>query len=114
MTDPLLSSARVLDGLFYSGVVVVEGDSDVRFYQWVSNKLDASVNIHFVNADNKQTVPRITQTYRDMAVPCVGIVDFDVLNDRSEFQRQLAVLEFDDTGVRTRAGRERRVSQGRW
>jgi hypothetical protein len=36
VTDPLLSSARVLDGLFYSGAVVVEADADARFYHTVS------------------------------------------------------------------------------
>ena len=31
--DPLLSSARVLDGLFYHGAVAGEGDRDARLYQ---------------------------------------------------------------------------------
>ena len=89
VTDPLLSSARVLDGLFYSGVVVVESDSDARFFQMVSKKLKPNADLHFVNADNKQTVPKIAQLYREMGVRCAGIVDFDVLNDRSEFLKQL-------------------------
>jgi predicted ATPase len=58
VNDPLLSSARVLDGLFYSGVVVVEADSDGRFYQTASSKRRNNIDLHFVNADNKQTVPR--------------------------------------------------------
>lgn len=96
VNDPLLSSARVLDGLFYSGAVVVEADSDARFYHSVSNKLRTDIDIHFVNADNKQTVPRITKMYRDMGVRCVGVVDFDVLNNRVEFERQLEALAFSD------------------
>jgi ABC-type transporter Mla maintaining outer membrane lipid asymmetry ATPase subunit MlaF len=95
VNDPLLSSARVLDGLFYSGVVVVEADSDGRFYQTASNKRRNNIDLHFVNADNKQTVPRITKLYRDMGVRCVGIVDFDVLNDSLEFKKQLEALELD-------------------
>jgi hypothetical protein len=90
--NPLLSSARVLDGLFYSAAVVVEADSDVRFYHAVSNKRRADLDLHFVNADNKQTIPRITKMYRDMGVRCAGIVDFDVLNDRAEFTQQLQAL----------------------
>jgi len=56
VNDPLLSSARVLDGLFYSGVVVVEADSDGRFYHIASDKRRNDIDLHFVNADNKQTV----------------------------------------------------------
>ncbi|MGM3304389.1 ATP-dependent nuclease [Anabaena sp. WFMT] len=87
VNDPLLSSARVLDGLFYPGVVVVEADSDARFYHTASNKLKNDIDFHFVKADNKQTVSRIIQTYQHMGVSCAGIVDFDVLNDRAEFEK---------------------------
>lgn len=96
VNDPLLSSARVLDGLFYSGAVVVEADSDARFYQTTSRKRRAEVDFHFVNADNKQTVPRIAKMYRDMGVRCAGIVDFDVLNDSAEFKKQLEALALNE------------------
>ncbi|WP_375512444.1 ATP-dependent endonuclease [uncultured Nostoc sp.] len=99
VNDPLLSSSRVLDGLFYSGVVVVEADSDGRFYQTASNKRKNNIDLYFVNADNKQTVPRITTLYRDMGVRCVGIVDFDVLNDPAEFKKQLEALKFSQEGI---------------
>ena len=92
MKDPLLSSARVLDGLFYPGVVAVEADSDARFYQTGCNKCRNDIDFHFVNADNKQTVSRITQTYRYMGVRCAGIVDFDVLNNQAEFNKHLESL----------------------
>ncbi len=91
--DPLLSSARVFEGLFYSGAVVVEADSDARFYHAVSKKMRPDLDLHFVNADNKQTVPRILKLYRQMGIPCAGIVDFDVLNEKVEFMRQMTELE---------------------
>jgi predicted ATPase len=91
--NPLLSSARVIDGLFYSSVIVVEADSDSRFYHAASSKYRNDIDFHFVNADNKQTVPRIREIYRRMGVRCVGIVDFDVLNNHSEFKKQLESLE---------------------
>ncbi|MBV8280175.1 MAG: ATP-binding protein, partial [Verrucomicrobia bacterium] len=84
-SDALLSSARVFDGLFYHGVVVVEGDRDARFYQIGADKLKSGLDIHFVNADNKQTVPRILTLYKEFGISCSGIVDIDVLNDSSEF-----------------------------
>ena len=93
VSNPLLSSARVLDGLFYSGVVVVEADSDARFYHTASNKRKNDIDLHFVNADNKQTVPRITAFYGDMGVRSAGIVDFDVLNNQEEFKKQLEALK---------------------
>ena len=99
VNDPLLSSARVLDGLFYSGVVVVEADSDGRFYQTACAKRRNDLDLYFVNADNKQTVPKITTLYRKMGVRCVGIVDFDVLNDSAEFKRQLEALDLSETAI---------------
>lgn len=99
VNDPLLSSARVLDGLFYSGVVVVEADSDGRFYQTACAKRKNNLDLYFVNADNKQTVPKITTLYRNMGVRCVGIVDFDVLNDSAEFKRQLQAIELSEIDI---------------
>ncbi len=92
-TDPLLNSSRVFDGLFYAGAVIVEADSDARFYQLVSSKMNPGMDLHFVNADNKQTVPRIAKLYHQMGIPCAGVVDIDVLNEKNEFERQL--LDFD-------------------
>jgi predicted ATPase len=101
VSDPLLSSARVLDGLFYPGVVVVEADSDARFYHTASTKRKNNIDLHFVNTDNKQTVPRITALYRDMGVRCAGIVDFDVLNNQAEFQKQLEALKLGEEQIAT-------------
>ena len=99
-TDPLLSSARVLDGLFYTGAVVVEADRDARFYQAVFKKRFPDVDLHFVNADNKQTVPKIVRLYRDLGVRCSGIVDFDALNDARDFESMLDVLAMDERNKR--------------
>lgn len=95
-TDPLLSSARVLEGLFYSGAVIVESDSDARFYHAASTMRREDLDLHFVNADNKQTVPRISELYRSMGVRCAGIVDFDVLNDHIEFVKHTDSIGLDN------------------
>lgn len=87
--DPLLSAAGVLDGLFCSGVVVTEADADSRFFQSVSTKINSGLDLHYVNADNKQTVPKVLAPYKKLGVRCAGIVDIDVLNDAGEFKRQL-------------------------
>jgi AAA domain, putative AbiEii toxin, Type IV TA system len=90
--DPLLQSARVLDGIFYPAAMVVEADSDARFYHATSHKLSPKADIHTVNAQNKQTVAKVASLYRKLGLRCAGIVDFDVLNNRGEFASQLDAL----------------------
>jgi len=100
-TDPLLSSARVLDGLFYAGAIVVEADRDARFYQSVFKKRFSEIDLHFVNADNKQTVPKIVKLYRDLGVKACGIVDFDALNNAREFESMLDTLGMSKSDKQT-------------
>jgi hypothetical protein len=57
--DPLLSSTRILDGLFYKGVVVVEADSDSAFYQRVARSARPGDEIHYAHAHNKQTIHKV-------------------------------------------------------
>jgi energy-coupling factor transporter ATP-binding protein EcfA2 len=85
MNDPLLRSSNVLSGLFAQSVVVGESDTDRAFYQEINSRLLSQKdprgieNAVFLNAQNKQTVPRILQLLRNMGVPASGIVDLDVL-----------------------------------
>lgn len=87
MHDPLLRSANVLSGLFSRSVVVTEADTDRAFYQEINTRLlskqDARgiENALFLNAQNKQTVPRIVGLLRKMGVPCAGVVDLDVVSE---------------------------------
>ncbi len=85
LADPLLSSARVFEGLFYSSVVVVEADSDARFFEAAVRRIDNELDTHFVAAENKQTVAKILRMYASMGVRHIGIVDFDMLHKRDEF-----------------------------
>jgi predicted ATPase len=94
--DALLASARVLDGIFYAGAVIVEGDRDARLYQFVSRMLRSDLDLHFVNTDGKQLVPRVAEIYRGFGVRSVGIVDFDVLNNADEFSAHLEAFGVDD------------------
>jgi predicted ATPase/DNA-binding transcriptional MerR regulator len=109
--NPLLSSARVLDGLFYSAAVVVEADSDARFYHAASLKREPNLDLHFVNADNKQTVPGIVKLYRDMGVRAAGIVDFDVLNDRAELGKSLQTLGLSTAEIQALLNEQQLIAQ---
>ena len=99
MNDPLLTSSRVLDGLFYEAAVVVEADSDARFYHAASVKRSPNLDIHFVNADNKQTVSRVVKLYRDMGIRAAGIVDIDVINDSKEMKSAFSELGFPEDTI---------------
>ncbi len=85
MQDPLLRSAGVLSGLFYKHVVVCEADADRAFYQEVNERLLATNDSRgapdtlFLNADNKQTIPRIVEPLRKLGIPTAAIADLDIL-----------------------------------
>ncbi len=91
--DPLLSSTRVLDGLFYRGVVVVEADSDSIFYQRVAAKIRSGDEIHYVHAHNKQTLAKVAGPYRKMGLPVAVVPDFDVLRDKTELRALLQAIQ---------------------
>ena len=73
MQDPLLRSVGVLSGLFYNHVIVGEADADRSFYQEINERLLAAGDDRgiphtlFLNADNKQTIPRIIRPFESWA-----------------------------------------------
>jgi len=87
MRNPLLRSAKILDGLFYDYVIVTEADADRAFYQEINERLlrfmpDLGIpNCLFVNWQGKQTEKTIIRPLRELGIPTVGIVDIDVIKD---------------------------------
>lgn len=96
VTDPLLSSTRVLEGLFYKGVVVTEADSDNTFYQRLFQKIGASDDIHFINAQNKQTLSKIVEPYKKLNIKCAMIADSDIIRNREEFKKTLMIHDDEE------------------
>lgn len=84
--DPLLSSTRIMDGLFYKGAIIVEADADAIFYQRISRQLSNADNFHIAHAHNKQTVAKVLPPYKLLGIPFSAIVDFDVIRVRNEFR----------------------------
>lgn len=84
---PLLRSVGTLNGLFYEYVIVTESDADRAFYQEINERLlqfspeRGIPNCLFLNAQNKQTIHEIVKPLREMGIPCVGIVDIDVVKE---------------------------------
>lgn len=85
--DPVLKSARVLDGLFYNGVVVTESDGDVALYRAVLDGMDTALSVTFINSYSKQSSIQVAKPFHVMDVPCALLVDFDGLRVRHEFRR---------------------------
>ncbi|WP_374628604.1 ATP-dependent endonuclease [Pannonibacter indicus] len=87
MNDPLLRSVGVLEGLFHESVIVGEADADRAFYQEINERLLAkndprgAPHAQFLNAQNKQTIPRIIGILRRLGIPAAAVVDIDVLKD---------------------------------
>ena len=91
--DPLLRSADVVSGLFHGGAVVVEADNDRAFYGEIFHRLTSSEdvrarNVRFMNAQNKQTMPSISEFLRSMGVPAAMIFDLDWIKEDGEVCRK--------------------------
>jgi ABC-type branched-subunit amino acid transport system ATPase component len=83
--DPALRYAGTLNALFYTNVVVTEGDSDQVLYQEINERLD-KLGPHvddalFLNARTKQNVRRVIQPLRNLGIPAAAIVDLDIIKD---------------------------------
>lgn len=85
--DPVLSSGRVLDGIFYRQVVITESDGDSVLYGSLSNQADRAGETYYVNAYSKQATATVSAPYRHMGVPHAAIVDIDLVRVAPEFER---------------------------
>lgn len=92
--DPLLSSTRILDGLFYKGAIIVEADADAVFYQRVGRQLTNADDYHVAHAHNKQTVAKVLSPYQSLGIRYAAIVDFDTIRIQTEFKTLIAEFQF--------------------
>jgi hypothetical protein len=97
MQDPLLRSVGVLEGLFYNYVIVREADADRAFYQEINERLLAANDPRgiphalFLNANGKDTIPKIIEPLRKLGIPTAGIADIDIVKKGGqEWTRHLA------------------------
>lgn len=106
ITDPLLSSSRVLEGLFYKGAVVTEGDADATFYQRAFQMIGAADEIHFINAHNKQTLKKVITPYQKLGIKFALIADADVLREKYDMEEILQITDDDELKERILKQRE--------
>jgi hypothetical protein len=109
--DPVLSSARMLEGLFYSSVIVVEGDRDARFYHAVADRLRSPHAPYFLAAGGKQTIPKLVAEYRRMGVPVIAIVDFDIFRERETLVALAESCEVQKGDLKCLADHQERISR---
>ena len=94
MRDPLLRSTNVLSALFHNGAVVCEADADRALYEEINFRLstfgdEAARDCVFLNAQNKQTVVRISSALRQMGIPAAAVVDLDIVKGSDDFKKLL-------------------------
>ncbi|WP_435055580.1 ATP-dependent nuclease [Micromonospora aurantiaca (nom. illeg.)] len=84
--DPLMRYSDLLDGLFHSGVVLCEGDSDCRFYQAVmdehASNLPEARDLLFTHVNGKARLGKGIRQLREFHVECAAIIDIDILNNQ--------------------------------
>jgi ABC-type branched-subunit amino acid transport system ATPase component len=97
VTHPLLSSQRVLEAIFFRGVVVCEADADRAVYQTVATQFLQNQEAMFLHAHNKQSVPQVVKLLRAAHIPVVAIVDLDALNSDVDLHKLVSSLS--DTGT---------------
>jgi energy-coupling factor transporter ATP-binding protein EcfA2 len=98
-SDPLMRFTSVLSGVFHRRVVVCESDADCMFYRTIldlptvhgANHPDAL----FVQAGGKQRIAAVAETLHSLDVKVDVVVDIDILNDLSEFERLVTALRGD-------------------
>jgi ABC-type branched-subunit amino acid transport system ATPase component len=94
--SPLLSSQRVLEAIFYKGVVVCEADADRAVYQTVAAREHDAQDTLFIHAHNKQTIPRVVSLLKDASIPVCAITDIDAMNSSQVLTDLVSTL---DSGV---------------
>ena len=91
--DPLLSSSRVLEGMFYKGVVITEADADSTFYQRAFQNVGAADEIHFVHAHNKQTIKKLLIPYEKLGIKHAAITDIDIIREEEDLKNLITIAD---------------------
>lgn len=91
--NPILSSQRVVEGIFHKGVVVCEADADRAVYQTVASIYhNSNREILFIHAHNKQTLALVANILRNTGTPVAVIADIDILRPGKDLEEVYRVL----------------------
>lgn len=83
--NPILSSQRVIEGIFHSGVVICEADADRAVYQSVAAIChNSNREVLFIHAHNKQTLATVAGVLKQTGTPVAVIADIDILRPEKD------------------------------
>lgn len=88
ISNPMLLSSNILNGLFCEKVYICEAESDEEFFQSLHDKINLYDNAFFTHGKNKQTLKDISKIYNTLSIPNYRIYDFDILKDE-DFNKAL-------------------------
>ena len=88
--DPLLKTSDALTSLFHDIAIIVEGDSDARFFRAMfdavyKDSAEYLPDIRFFHCGGKDRIAKIAAALRSAGLPLVCIVDIDIIDDQSKF-----------------------------
>ncbi len=97
ISNPILSSQRVVDGVFHSGVVICEADADRAVYQSVAATChNSNREILFIHAHNKQSLALVADVLKQTGTPVAVIADIDILRPEKTLDELYKVLTGND------------------
>lgn len=83
--NSLLSSQRVIESVFYRGVVICEADADRAVYQSVATiNHNSSEDVLFIHSQNLQTLHIVAKLLKDANIPVAMIADIDALSQEGD------------------------------
>ena len=95
--NPILSSQRVIEGIFHSGVVICEADADRAVYQSVAAIChNSNREVLFIHAHNKQTLALVAEILKKAGTPVAVIADIDILRPHKDLDNVYRVLTEKD------------------
>ncbi|WP_196073380.1 AAA family ATPase [Nakamurella alba] len=90
-SDPLLRFSKILDGIFYKGVVLCEAEMDCTYYSAVLQHVEetkelAASDLLFTHSSGKDRLERSFSALHAASVPVAVIADVDLLADSAKFR----------------------------
>lgn len=99
--DPIIRYSNVLEGIFYTGIIICESDYDSLFYSSVVNDIadeqdKLGPDILFTHCGGKPRIKMMFKTLRKMAIKPVIICDFDFLFKKDDFESIISEIVEDN------------------
>ncbi len=95
---PLLRSAAAIDGLFHRGVVVCEGDADVRFYEAATRRLerrgqlDRASDLYFTQGGGKGELATLAGACTQLRTKTAVVADLDLVRNETELSKVIEAM----------------------